>query len=89
MNNSQNKMKVFNDKYLLNYIYEFDNTYKEIFTKMVLSNNQILEGAHCFWYDKYQKMLFTNKPYKYVMELQDAFFDTLSMIDKSFTPLNT
>jgi len=74
-------MKVFSDKYLVNYIYQFDNTYKDIFTKSVLSNNQILESAHSFWYNKYEKMLFMNEPYDYVMELLDAFYDTLIMVD--------
>ena len=49
--------KVLNNKYLLDYIYQFDNTFRLKFKQNIINNNILLDGVHTFWYDKYKKAL--------------------------------
>ena len=79
-----NIKKVLNNKYLMDYIYEFDNTYRENFKKNILVNNILLESAHSFWYDKYEKALMGDASSEYVLELQNGFIDTLLLLMPNF-----
>ena len=76
---------IFYNKYLLNYIFEFDDTYTQKFKKELVLSKKILESVHIYWYKRYEKELY-NKETRYnnfVLELQDAYFDTLFLWDPS------
>jgi hypothetical protein len=72
--------RIYYDKYLLDYIFEFDNTYREKFVNKIIMPKLLLDSSHSFWYDKYEKSLFKNNNTKYTLELQEAFFDTLEQL---------
>ncbi len=48
-------IKIFNNKYLLDYIYEFDGTYREKFKKALIFTSYILIKVHNFWYNRYSR----------------------------------
>jgi hypothetical protein len=72
--------RIYYDKYLLDYIFEFDNTYKEKFINKIITPKLLLNSSHLFWYYKYEKSLFKNNNERYTLELQEAFFDTLEQL---------
>jgi hypothetical protein len=49
---------IFDNKPLLNYILEFDDTYKQKFKKDLVFTRDILEAAHLYWYNRYERELF-------------------------------
>ena len=72
---------IFDNKFLLEYILEFDNTYHERFKKEIVFTKNILHASHVYWYKRYEIELFApNSNTKKVLELQDAYFDTLYKI---------
>lgn len=76
---------IFHNKYLLNYIFEFDDTYQQRFKKELILSKKILESTHIYWYKRYEKELYNNETRNnnFVLELQDAYFDTLFLWDPS------
>jgi hypothetical protein len=66
---------IFNNKYLINYILEFDDTYKKIFKNKLVFSRNILEGAHVYWFNRYEKELLSGG--NYALDFQDIYFDTL------------
>ena len=72
---------IFDNKFLLEYILEFDNTNQERFKKEIVFSKSILYASHMYWYKRYEIELFSqNSNTKKVLELQDAYFDTLYKI---------
>ena len=76
---------IFHNKYLLNYIFEFDDTYKQKFKKELILSKKILEASHMYWYKRYEKELYKNNKNNcnLILEFQDAYFDTLFLWDPS------
>jgi hypothetical protein len=73
--------KIYYDKYLIDYIYEFDYTYKEFFINEIIKPKLLLHSSHLFWYNKYKKSLYKDHySEKYTLELQEGFFDTLEQL---------
>jgi hypothetical protein len=72
---------IYYNKLLLDYIFEFDGTYKENFKKEFILNRKILEASHYYWYNRYEKALFLEDSDIIILQLQDAFFDTLNLWD--------
>ena len=73
--------RIYYDKYLMDFIFEFDNTYKEKFKNEIINTKILLNTAHIFWYNKYEKSLFNKiNNNKYTLELQEEFFDTLEQL---------
>ena len=75
----ENTKKVLNNNYLMDYIYEFDNTYRETFKKEIIYKLDLLESTNDFWYDKYEKSLKKNN-LKKTLEFQNIFLDTLYLL---------
>jgi hypothetical protein len=73
--------KIYYNNYLMDIIYEFDSTYienhKYLMKKCLLN---ICESSHTFWYYKYEKEIKKYDNIKYILELQEAFFDTLEQL---------
>ena len=67
-------------------IYQYDATYRLYFQEHFVVNKAILEAAHDFWWKKYIKYLGIMKvsrnrwAIKYILEVQEGFFDTLMQI---------
>ena len=81
MLNSYIGHKIYYNNHLMDIIYEFDSTYIEkhkFLIKKCLLN--ICETSHIFWYNKYEKEVKKYENKKYILELQDAFFDTLDQL---------
>ena len=77
---------IFDNKLLLDYILEFDDTYKQIFKKNLVFTKNILEASHIYWYNRYEKELLSNNcDNKLIYKLQDAYFDTLFLWDPSLS----
>lgn len=74
---------IYYNKPLLDYIYEFDGTYKEKFKKEFVLNRKILETSHTYWYTRYEKALFLEDNDVIVLQLQYVFFDTLNLWDST------
>ena len=74
---------IYNNKDLMREIYLFDPTFRIFFRENFINNNVILDAAHSFWYEKYANVLqkcrtsVTNGDLRYVLEIQQGFFDTL------------
>ena len=66
---------IFDNKTLLDYILEFDDTYKQNFKKDLVFTRNILEASHIYWYNRYEKELLSGG--NLVLHFQDAYFDTL------------
>lgn len=73
--------KIYYNDDLMYIIYQYDSTYIDKH-KLLIKNSllSICEVSHSFWYDKYEKALREDKNIKYVLELQEAFFDTLELL---------
>ena len=65
---------VMNNKDLLSYIFQFDNTYKEIFNK-IIKTHVILCKCYKFWYRKFILFNSYNKKYSeyFYNEIQPLF----------------
>lgn len=76
---------IFDNKMLLDYILEFDDTYKQKFKNYLVFTRNILEVVHIYWYNRYEKELLSDKcDDKLVFELQDIYLDTLFLWDPTF-----
>lgn len=87
----KNYYKVFNDKYLIDYIYQFDNTYKKIFLDNIIYNISLKEHASDFWYYKYMNLLdninHENYNLKKILHAQDQFLEIFFTLNNNdFTP---
>jgi ADP-glucose pyrophosphorylase len=84
-NTSAGKL-IFNNKYLLDYIYEFDNTIKEKFKNKLIFSKDILGAVHSYWFNRYENELKKyNANMNFVLELQEIYFDTLFLFDPDLT----
>jgi hypothetical protein len=72
---------IFNNKYLLDYIFEFDDTYKQKFKKDLVLSKVILGAVNNYWYKRYERELYEKNDTNLVFELQDMFFNTLFLWD--------
>jgi hypothetical protein len=73
--------KIYYNNDLMYIIYEYDSTHIEKHKSLIkdcLLN--ICQKAHIFWYNKYEKELIKYENIKYILELQEAFFDTLNQL---------
>ena len=73
--------KIYYNTDLMYIIYQYDSTYIEKHKHLIkdcLLN--ICQNAHIFWYNKYEKELIKYENIKYILELQEAFFDTLNQL---------
>jgi hypothetical protein len=72
---------IYYNKYLLDYIFSFDDTnIKNYKTKLVFSK-AIQEASNIYWYNKYEKeLLYGSCSLMLVLEYQDAYLDTLYLI---------
>lgn len=79
---------IYHNKFLMDYILEYDNTYKEYFSKNIIKNISLKEYACDFWYDKYYNIIKNyHYDYNYLISIQDQFLEiyfTLNNMD--FTP---
>lgn len=76
--------KIYYNKYLLEYIYEFDATYRERFKHTFVVTRSILENTHIYWYNRYEKeLLKINSDLNLVLQFQSIFFDTLKLWDET------
>jgi hypothetical protein len=73
--------KVLDNKYLMDYIYEFDNSYRIKFKNEIIYKLDLLDNAHSFWYDKYKKAFYNNKNLDIILSYQNAFIDTIFLIN--------
>jgi hypothetical protein len=71
---------IFYNKFLLDYIYDFDNTYKIIFKEKIIFTKMILETSHVYWYNRYEKELFSNSDSLLVFDYQKNFLDTFYLL---------
>jgi c-di-AMP phosphodiesterase-like protein len=80
--------KVFNNNNLIDYIYQFDNTYKKKFIENIISNISLKEHASDFWYNKYMNLLNNNdSDMKLLLHAQDQFLEIFFTLNNNdFTP---
>ncbi len=80
--------KIFNDQYLVDYIYQFDGTYKKIFKKNIIYNISLKEHASDFWYNKYINLVDNkNSNMKLLLHVQDQFLEIFFTLNNNdFTP---
>lgn len=77
--------KIFYNDDLMYLINQFDSTHIESHKlKMRDSILLICETSHSFWYNLYEKSLNECKETKYILQIQDAFFDTLVLLGYEF-----
>lgn len=77
--------KVFYIGELMYLIYQYDSTHIDKHKKLIGKLRTIIcDEAHIFWYNKYEKALNNNSDKKYILELQNAFFDTLEQLGFNF-----
>jgi hypothetical protein len=77
--------KIYYNEDLMYLIYQYDYTYLEKHKELIKDClKMICEKAHFFWFDKYEKALYNDNNISSVLELQDAFFDTLEQLGYVF-----
>jgi hypothetical protein len=77
--------KIFYNPDLMYIIYQYDYTYLKKHKELIKDSLLLIcEKAHFFWYEKYEKALNNNTDFKEILQLQDAFFDTLDLLGYEF-----
>jgi hypothetical protein len=82
--------RIYYNNDLMKQIWKFDPTYHNYFTNNFVINSAILYKAHSFWYEKYVKYLHMYqsvqdlKAIKYILEIQNGFYDTLEQVSPEF-----
>jgi len=78
--------KVWQQPDLVNYIMEFDGTYRENFRQKMVYNLYLINHVRDFWYNKYRIFLlennihsvdgiFTSLHINYILDIQDLLID--------------
>ena len=73
--------KIYYNEDLMYLIYQYEPTYLDKHKNLLKKILEVIcDKAHDFWYNKYEKAFYQNEETIIIIELQNAFFDTLELL---------